>query len=152
MHRKHVIDPGTEVTEGSGAWGVGRVFRWGLRCPLLRKSYNVLPRLQHNCTAPYPWFSGFGSMSFQSVLPAGLFNCSQPPDVDVPTVDCRNNVCRNRVCRNSVVYPSVRCSGEVVAVFPVGSHKPATSSVRARWKCWRHWSWCCKVDLLYSRR
>jgi len=27
MHRKHVIDPGTEVTEGSWAWGVGRVFR-----------------------------------------------------------------------------------------------------------------------------
>ena len=25
MHRKHVIDPGTEVTEGSGVWGVGRV-------------------------------------------------------------------------------------------------------------------------------
>jgi len=24
---KHVIDPGSEVTEGSGVWGVGRVFR-----------------------------------------------------------------------------------------------------------------------------
>jgi len=25
--------------------------------------------------------SGFGSASFQSVLPVGLFNCSQSPDV-----------------------------------------------------------------------
>jgi len=42
------------------------------------------------------------------VFPIGTarrFNCSQPPDVDVPTMDCRTNVCRNRVCRNSVVYP-----------------------------------------------
>jgi len=66
-------------------------------------------KLQRTSKAPTqlycPWFSGFGSTYFQSVLPAGLFNCSQPPDVDVLTADCRNNVCRNRVCRNNVVYP-----------------------------------------------
>jgi len=28
--------------------GVGRVFRWGLRCLLLRKNSNVPPRLKHN--------------------------------------------------------------------------------------------------------
>jgi len=69
MHRQHVVDPGSEVTEGSGAWGVGTVFRWGLGCPLLWKSYNIPTRLQHNCTAPYPWFSGFGSTYVQSVRP-----------------------------------------------------------------------------------
>jgi len=42
--------------EGSGAWGVGRVFRWGPRCPLLRKSYNVPPSLQHNVLPPTPDF------------------------------------------------------------------------------------------------
>jgi len=50
-----------------------------------------------------PWLSGFGSASFQSVLPVDLFIWSQLPNV--PTVDCRNSVCRNRVCGNSVVYP-----------------------------------------------
>ena len=77
----------------------GRVSQWVWGAPLLLKSYNVLPT-QLYC----PWFSGFGSASFQSVLPVGLFNCSQPHDVQ--TVDCRNSVCRNRVCRNSVVYPN----------------------------------------------
>jgi len=48
----------------------------GLGCPLLRKSYSVLPT-QLYCS----WFSGFGSASFQSVLPVSLVNCSQPADV-----------------------------------------------------------------------
>jgi len=66
-----------------------------------------------------PWFSGFGSASFQSVLPVGLFNCSQQPDV--PTVKCRNSVCRNRVCRNSVVYPS--------HIYP----RMVSVTIRGRW-------------------
>jgi len=55
MHRKHIIDPGSEVTEGSRAWGVGGIpVRYEV--PLLQKSYNVPPRLQHSCTAPTPDF------------------------------------------------------------------------------------------------
>ena len=46
MHRKHGIDRGTEVTEGVEP---GEGIPVGLGCPLLRKSYNVLP---HNCTGP----------------------------------------------------------------------------------------------------
>jgi len=46
MHQKRGIDRGTEVTEGSRAWGG---YPSGSGVPLLRKSYNVLP---HNCTAP----------------------------------------------------------------------------------------------------
>jgi len=44
--------------------GEGRPIPVGLRCPILRRSYNVLPT-QLYCT----WFSGFGSASFQSVGP-----------------------------------------------------------------------------------
>jgi len=47
MHRKHGIDRGTEVTEGSGAWG--GYPSGGSGVPLLRKTYTVLP---DNCTAP----------------------------------------------------------------------------------------------------
>jgi len=61
------------------------------------------PQGSNTVVLPLPMI--FGIWSFQSVLPGCLFNCSQTPDVDVPTVDCRNSVCRNRVCRNSVVYP-----------------------------------------------
>jgi len=61
-----------------GERGLGRVSRWGLGCPLLRKSYNLPPRPQH---VYCPWFSRFGWMSFQSVLPIGLSSCSQPPAV-----------------------------------------------------------------------
>jgi len=88
-------------------WGLGSGEGIPVRSevPLLRNSYNIPSRLQHNCTAPYPWFSGFCSTYFQSILPAGRIQL-QTPDVDVPTVDCWNSVCRNRVCRNSVVYPS----------------------------------------------
>jgi len=87
-----------------GDWekrGLGRVSWWVWGCPLLRQSYNVGLHPRHYCTAPN--FLGFGSASFQSLLPVGLFNCSQPSDI--PTVDCRNSVCQNRVCRTSVVYP-----------------------------------------------
>jgi len=47
MHRKHGIDRGTEVTEGSGAYGEG--IPVGLGCPSARK---VTTYFQHNCTAP----------------------------------------------------------------------------------------------------
>jgi len=123
MHRKLGIDRGTEVTEflfyislsvlkmywvvltadcrnSVWEWGLGRVSLWGLGCPILLKSYNVRTS---NTLLYCPWFSAFGSASFQSILPVGLFNCSQPPDV--PTLDCRNSV-----CRNSVVYPCARMS------------------------------------------
>ena len=54
-----------------------------------------------------PWFSGFGSAFFQSVLPVGLFNWSQLPDV--PTVDCRNSVVyTNRWCRYQPASTSKR--------------------------------------------
>jgi len=56
---------------------LGRVSQWVWGAPSSGKvTINVLPT-QLYC----PWFSGFGSASFQSVLPVGLFNCSQPPDV-----------------------------------------------------------------------
>jgi len=100
MHRKHVIDPGTEVTEGSGAWGVGRVFCWGLRCPLLRKSYEVSPRLQHNCTAPYtPDFRNLVRLISNRYCPQAYSTA-----VSHPTSTSRLD-CQNSVCRNSVVYP-----------------------------------------------
>jgi len=113
MHRKHGIDRGTE---GSRAWGEYPGGVWGAPSP------EVTTYFQHNyCTAR---FLGFGSVSFQSVMRVGLFNCSQPPDVQ--TVDCRNSVCRNRVCRNNVVYPSAgtvwgpRLSKDTVRVRDIG--------------------------------
>ena len=88
-----------------GDWGersLGRVSQWVWGAPPPEK-------LQRTSTQLYcPWFSGFGSASFQSVLPVSLFNCSQPATRRPDCMNCRNSVCRNRVCRNSVVYPEKR--------------------------------------------
>ena len=56
MHRMHVIDPGTEVTEGSGACGVVRVFRWGLRCPFSGKVTTYLQGSNTVVLSPTPDF------------------------------------------------------------------------------------------------
>ena len=48
MHRKHGIDRGTVVTEGSGAWG-GYPSGSGVPPP---SSGEVTTYLQHNCSAP----------------------------------------------------------------------------------------------------
>jgi len=75
MHQKHGIDRGTEVTEASGAWG-------GYPIPSVSGVPPPPEKLQRTSTQLYcPWSSGFGSASFQSVLPVVLFNCSQPHDV-----------------------------------------------------------------------
>jgi len=115
MHRKHVIDPGTEVTEGSGAWGVGRVLRWGLRCP---SSGKVTTYLQGSNTIVLPLALIFGI--WFDVFPIGIAH--RPIQLQSATqcrcpvcgpVDCRNNVCWNRVCRNSMVHPFVPHWGKI---------------------------------------
>jgi len=47
MHRKHGIDRGIEVTEGSGALGEYLSRVWGAP-----SSGKVTTYFQHNCTAP----------------------------------------------------------------------------------------------------
>jgi len=75
MHRKHGIDRGTEVTEGSGACG-GYPSWSGLPPPpekLQRTSNTIVLSLIFGI-----WF---GVFPIGTVLPVGLFNYSQPPDV-----------------------------------------------------------------------
>jgi len=91
MHRKHGIDRGIDVTEGSGA-------PVGLGCPL-RKSYNVLPT---HCTAPD--FRDLVRRLSNRYCPLAYLTAVNHPTSRL-CMDCRNSVCRNRVCRNSVVYP-----------------------------------------------
>jgi len=76
MHVKHGIDRGTKVTEGSGAWG-GYPGGSGVPPPPAKLQRRPASKTLLYC----PWFSAFGSASFQSVLPIGLFNCSQPSNV-----------------------------------------------------------------------
>ena len=75
MHVKHGIDRGTEVTEGSGAWGGYPGGSGG--CPLLWQSYNVCLHSRHYCTAPdffgiwfgvFPIFTSRRSIQLQSAI------------------------------------------------------------------------------------
>jgi len=95
MHRKHGIDRGTEVTEGSRVW---RGYPGGVWGAPLRKSYNVLQT--HYCTA-----ADFGI--WFGVFPIGTAGRLIQLQSDTRRPDCglSDSVCRNRVCRNSVVYP-----------------------------------------------
>ena len=123
IHRKHGIDRGTEVTEGSaGPWGRYPSGVWGAPVPPPRKRMEFFPwngtfrciwiysgiymeKLQHTSnTNVLPlifgiWFGVFpiGTARTAHTRPIQLYS----PDVPTQTVDCRNSV-----CRNSVVYPN----------------------------------------------
>ena len=74
MHRKHGIDRGTEMTEGSGP---GEGMPVGSVTSLLEKL--VKTYFQHNCTAPD--FRDLVRCLSSRYCQYGLFNCSQSPAV-----------------------------------------------------------------------
>ena len=74
MRRKHGIDRGTEVTEGSRAWG-GYPSRSGVPTPLEK-----LQRTSNTIVLPLIFGIWFGVLPI-GILPVGIFNCSQPHDV-----------------------------------------------------------------------
>ena len=75
MHRKHGTDRGTEVTEGSRAWG-GYPSGSGVSPPLEK-----LQRTSNTIVLPLIFGIWFGVFPVGTVLPVGLVNWSQLPDI-----------------------------------------------------------------------
>jgi len=96
MHRKHGIDRGTEVTEGSRAWG-GYPSGFGVPPPLEK-----LQRTSNTIVLPLIFGIWFGVFPIGTASrPSQLQSTTRPPDC-AWTVGIAS-VGTERVCRNSVV-------------------------------------------------